>query len=77
MQFGISRRAVCDIWNRKTWTHDTLPYWTEKHRLDHAQAKATRKRASLTADEAVEVYKHRPEAAHMRSAARVLSATVR
>ena len=28
-QFGITSKAVRDIWNMRTWTWTTLPYWTQ------------------------------------------------
>lgn len=77
-RFGVSRRAVYDIWNRVSWVPETLPYWSEKHRLAYkAGAPPDRTRRALTIDEAVSIYKTRPHPAHMRSAARALAATVR
>ena len=28
-EFGITSKAVRDIWNMRTWTWTTLPYWTQ------------------------------------------------
>ena len=28
-EFGITSKAVRDIWNLRTWTWTTLPYWTQ------------------------------------------------
>ncbi len=77
-KFGVSRRALYDIWNRVSWIPETLPYWSEKHRLAYtAGAPPDRTRRALTLDEAVAIYKARSQPAHMRSAARALAATVR
>ena len=32
-QFGITAKAVRDIWNLRTWVQTTEPYWTQ---ADHA-----------------------------------------
>ena len=29
-KYEITPRAVRDIWNLRTWTHATMPYWTTK-----------------------------------------------
>lgn len=77
-RFGVSRRAVYDIWNRVSWIPETLPYWSAEHRLAYTStAPPRRKRASITLHEAVAIYKARPHPAHMRSAARALAETVR
>jgi len=77
-KFGVSRRAVYDIWNRVSWVPETLPYWSEQHRLAYtAGAPPDKTRRAITIDEAVAIYKARPHPAHMRSAARPLAATVR
>ena len=33
-EFGITSKAVRDIWNLRTWTWTTMPYWTQ---ADHDQ----------------------------------------
>ena len=33
-EFGITSKAVRDIWNLRTWTWKTMPYWTQ---ADHDQ----------------------------------------
>lgn len=77
-KFGVSRRAVYDIWNRVSWVPETLPYWSEQHRRAYtAGAPPDKTRRAITIDEAVAIYKARPHPAHMRSAARPLAATVR
>lgn len=76
-RFGVSRRAVYDIWNRVSWVPDTLPYWSAQHRLAYTSgAPPPRTRHALSRDEAVDVYKAKP-AVPTRSAARELAATVR
>lgn len=27
-EYGVSPKAIRDIWTRKSWVHDTRPYWT-------------------------------------------------
>ena len=28
-KYGITPKAIRDIWTRKSWAHDTRPYWSE------------------------------------------------
>ena len=28
-EYGITPKAIRDIWTRKSWAHDTRPYWSE------------------------------------------------
>ena len=34
LQFGITAKAVRDIWNLRTWVQTTKPYWTQEEH-DH------------------------------------------
>jgi hypothetical protein len=34
-EFGISAKAVRDIWRLRTWAHATWPYWTPADRVRH------------------------------------------
>eukprot|EP00960_Hanusia_phi_P014780 437846-Hanusia_phi.AAC.2 len=33
--FGISSKAVRDIWDRRTWAHVTMPLWTDEEKADY------------------------------------------
>ena len=37
-EFGITSKAVRDIWNLRTWTWTTLPYWTQADHDDFLPA---------------------------------------
>ena len=35
--YGVSPKAVRDIWNKRTWRHATRSLWTEDDELQHAK----------------------------------------
>ncbi len=35
--YGVSPKAVRDIWNKRTWRHATRALWTEDDELQHAK----------------------------------------
>ncbi len=35
--YGVSPKAVRDIWNKRTWRHATRAFWTEADELQHAK----------------------------------------
>ena len=35
--YGVSPKAVRDIWNKRTWRHATRPLWIEDDELQHAK----------------------------------------
>ncbi len=35
--YGVSPKAVRDIWNKRTWRHATRTLWTEDDELQHAK----------------------------------------
>jgi len=32
-QYGITAKAVRDVWNHRTWANQTFRYWTEQERF--------------------------------------------
>eukprot|EP00960_Hanusia_phi_P043531 756104-Hanusia_phi.AAC.1 len=36
-RFGVSAKAVRDIWDKKSWVHATMPRWTEAERQEYGQ----------------------------------------
>ena len=45
-QYGITSKAVRDVWNHRTWTMETSPYWTPAERLKHAPLQKKKREAA-------------------------------
>ena len=51
-KFGVTPKAIRDIWTGRSWAHDTRPFWTGLHRRVNRPT-----RLGLVCDAAVETVK--------------------
>ncbi|EKX34375.1 hypothetical protein GUITHDRAFT_119457 [Guillardia theta CCMP2712] len=47
-KYGVTAKAIRDIWNRRTWWHVTQPLWTQAERLEYERTGPKRQKAGAS-----------------------------
>eukprot|EP00960_Hanusia_phi_P031534 749343-Hanusia_phi.AAC.7 len=66
-KYGITAKAIRDIWNKRTWRHATVKYWSDDEKMHYANNKLGRNKKTTKPAASCEVDQVAASASHPTS----------